>query len=250
MAITQRNGIQLVDENIIISPNRATWADLGAGTDYPTWADWNDWAEDPEDLVWTTDIVDLGEITAFTLEILTEGSGDIEYKVHTSDSGLFNGEETTVDILAGDNVEAFSGKLFYIETRIIANGSVPTLRSQSFTSSNEVFRKRILNLNTAILPGAASTKELEELITWNYSKIVTMIITPLQPGGYVEADYWADTYTEVAPPVFPNIVSKEFGNPRISLATYEGIYTEGACDVEVVYMPGITLQEDGNLVRI
>ena len=86
-------------------------------------------------------------------------------------------------------------------------------------------------------------------LSFAYSKIVTIFMTPHQPGGWVLDDYWADGYTETAPPIFPNNVSKDLPTPEISLATHEGIYTNAVVDIEVVYLPAMTLV-DGNLTRI
>lgn len=241
-------GIFLEDENIIISPNQDTWAELGSGTDYPTWADWTDWATNPDDLEWQSDVTDLGVPAYFTVQIETDGSGVISYDIVVSETGVFNGEETTTTITEGDtDIEAFYGQYFYITTNIQSDGSQPTLRTQTFTTSDEVFRRRILNQNTANWSGVASAKEVE--LPFEASKIVTIFMTPHQPGGYVLADYWADDYTETAPAIFPNIVEKTLSSPKISLATYEGIYTEGVVDLEVVYLPAMSLI-DGNLTRI
>lgn len=241
-------GIQLLDENIIISPNLDTWADIGSGTDFATWDDWTQWATNPDDLEWESQRADLGVSTDFTLSIETDASGEVTYEVYVSNTGAFSGEETTHTIAPGDtNIEAFTGQFFYIVTTISStDGTQPTLRDQSFTSSDETFRRRLVNQNTANLSGVASAKELD--LGFAYSKIVTIFMTPHQPGGWVVPDYWADGYTETAPPIFPNIVQKTFGSPKISLATYDGVYTEGVVDIEVVYLPGISMI-DGNLVR-
>lgn len=248
MALPSINGFLDETNGVIVAPNTGTWADIGAGTDFPTWDDWKNYSTTPSDLTWLTEVLDLGEIAYFNLETTVEALGSVSYTVYTSTTGAFAGEEASTTINAGDtNITAFYGQYVTVLITVAAVGGVtPILQDVSLRASSERFSILKYDLDTTALTGSLSggfTIDPGRSV----SKILSMRITPQQPGPYFEADYVADDYVETNNPAYPAIASKTNTAPKVVFTTDGGAYTNSIFDVELQCLPEMYVNETGNL---
>lgn len=248
MALPTPTGLLDEVNGIITSPNTGTWADIGAGTDFPTWDDWKTFNTTPGSLTWLTEELDLGESVYFNLEVDVEAQGTVSYTVYTSTTGAFAGEEVSTAISAGDtNITAFYGRYAVVLITVApAGGSTPVLQEVSLRASSERFSILKYDLDTTTLTGTTSggfTIDPGRSV----SKILSMRITPQQPGPYFEADYVADDYVATSNPAYPAIASKTNTAPKVVFTTDGGAYTDSIFDIELQCLPEMYVNETGNL---
>jgi len=245
MALPTVNGIFNADTNLIESPSTSTWADLTSWEDYTTWT-----GVPATQLTWLSDTIDLETTQYFNLQVSSVVNGTIsELIVYTSTTGEFNGEETQTTITPGDtNIEGFYGQYAIVKITVdyVETLGPPTITSISTTATSERLELIQTDINSANLSGGLQAKELS--IGRNASKVVSMFIQPHQPGGYFVDDYVADDYVETSPPVFSNIVDKDRNTPKVSFATYEGIYTNSVFDIKIAILPEQFCDDTGNIL--
>jgi len=248
MALPSFNGLLDIENNVITAPNTGTWADIGSGTDFPTWDDWKNWSTTPSNLTWGTEVLDLTESVYFNLEVDIEATGSVSYTVYTSTTGAFAGEEVSTTINAGDtNISAFYGRFVTVLITVAAvGGQTPVLQEVSLKASSERFSILKYDLDTTTLTGSLSGGfQIDP--GRSVSKILSMRITPQQPGAYFEADYVADDYVATSNPAYPAIASKSNTAPKVVFTTDGGAYTNSIFDVELQCLPEMYVNETGNL---
>ncbi len=110
MAVPAQRSLLEDDIGIVVPWDTGTWAD------WTSWSGQSRWISAPEDdLIWIIDRVDLGRPTYFNLNITTRAVGRVSYKVYTSSTGAFAGEETeTVIAYNATNIAAFFGQYYMI----------------------------------------------------------------------------------------------------------------------------------------
>jgi hypothetical protein len=245
MALPTYNGIQNLDTNLIEAPSTSTWDDI---TSWDTWTNWT--GEPAAQLTWLTEQLDLGSSQYFNLQVATQATGSVsEYSVYVSDTGAFAGEETVTTINPGDtNIEGFYGQYVIILVTVdyVAASGAPNISSVTANATSERLEIVLTDINSADLTGSTTAKQL--VLPRNVSKVVSMFVQPHQPGLYVASDYVADDYFESAPPVFSNIADKDRLIPKVSFATYEGIYTNSIFDIKLAVLPEQYCDEQGNIL--
>jgi len=248
MALPSFNGTLDELNSVITAPNTGTWADIGSGTDFETWDDWKNWSTTPGTLTWLTDILDLGESAYFNLELTVEAVGTVSYSVYTSPTGAFAGEETITAISSTDtNISAFYGRFVAVLITVTpAGGSTPQITAVSTKASSERFSILKYDLDTTTLTGTTSGG-FEIPVGRSISKVLSMRITPQQPGPYFEADYVADDYVQTNNPAYPAIASKSNTAPKVVFTTDGGAYTNSIFDIELQVLPEMYVNETGNL---
>ena len=248
MALPTANGILDEINGVVTAPNSGTWADIGSGTDFETWDDWKNWSTTPATVTWLTDILDLGSAQYFNLELSVEATGTVSYSVYTSPTGAFTGEETVTAISStATNISAFYGRFVTVlVTAAPAGGSTPQITAVSTRASSERFSILKYDLDTTTLTGTTSGG-FEIPVGRSVSKVLSMRITPQQPGPYFEPDYVADDYVEATAPAYPAIASKSNTAPKVVFTTDGGAYTNSIFDIELQVLPEMYVNETGNL---
>mgnify|MGYP003624310730 FL=1 len=245
MALPTYNGIFNLTTNLIEAPSTSDWSDL------TTWDAWNNWSGEPAaQLTWLSEQLDLESSQYFNLQVSTTAIGTVsEYTVYVSQTGSFAGEETSTTITPGDtNIEGFYGQYVVVLVTVDydAASGPPSISDISATATSERLEIVLTDINSADLNGGLQAKEL--VLPRKASKVVSMFIQPHQPGGYFTVDYVAPDYVETAPPVFANIAEKDRLIPKVSFATYEGIYTNSVFDIKLAVLPEQYCDTQGNIL--
>jgi hypothetical protein len=240
MALPTPNGILTTDRTQVIPENQGSWSDL-SGT---TWANLTSWTFAPaEELVWNTSGIDLGSERYFNLNIQTQANGSISYEVHTSNTGKFEGEETTTVITEEQqNVPAFFGRFVIVSVYVQYSGTLNTLQSVEFTASNSKFTITLSNIDTSTLSGTVNARELDlgrpVSHIWN-------IDIKAQPQEH-QLDVYVTDYP-TATVLIPVVVDTDPTEPKIKLVGLDNVPRDGTIDVEVTVM-GSQSMFNGNLI--
>jgi hypothetical protein len=245
MTIPANNGYIDLNAQEIIPENTSTWADL-SGT---TWNSWNSWIPSPATPhYWTSDVLDVGQAAYVNLKITGDAIGTKSYKVHSSLTGAFAGEETTVDIAAGDEgITAFYGRYFRITIGVEyqPGEGLNIIRGLDFTTTNESFEIILTEQNTDNLTGGVNGKTL--VLPRVVSHIQTMMITPYIPEPYFTIGYVADDYVQLQSPAYPAIVSKSATEPKVAFVNDSGVYQGSIFDAVLKVLPEMYVTDDGNV---
>ena len=153
MALPPRTGIYDPTTNSFVAPNTGTWAGL------TSWSSWTNWVNAPADsFTFVTDIVERGPTDYFNLKTDTQVvNGTVTYRVFTSNTGEFNGEETITTITpSSNNIEAFYGKYYAVEANIASSGGLSRLNNMTVTSTDESLDLKFNNLETSALTQTAN----------------------------------------------------------------------------------------------
>lgn len=207
-----------------------------------TWNTWNNFQISYQQIRWTAPLVDVGEVKYFNLNIELDFDGVAYYLIHTSETGLFAGEETEYLIKDGDyNVAAFYGRYAYVT--VVANS--PELRSMTITASNQYTTFHLQNVNTATLGGSTSARTLT--LTQPISSIVDMQIQPKTATTYNVNLYVSDTATSTA--LIPMVISKSMPSPSFVMRGIDNDPRDGIVDITITALPK-QVMTGGNLVVI
>jgi hypothetical protein len=240
MALPTPNGILTTDRTQVIPENQGSWSDL-SGT---TWANLSSWTFAPaEELIWNTSGIDLGSERYFNLNIQTQANGSISYEVHTSNTGKFEGEETTTVITEEQqNVPAFFGRFVIVSVYVQYSGTLNTLQSVEFTASNSKFTITLSNIDTSTLSGTVNARELDlgrpVSHIWN-------IDIKAQPQEH-QLDVYVTDYP-TATVLIPVVVDTDPTEPKIKLVGLDNVPRDGTIDVEATVM-GSQSMFNGNLI--
>ena len=232
------NGIFDPTLNYVLPPNDATWDDL------TSWNTFTQWAMDPvSPLRWSTDIVDLNESKTFNLRVITQANGQVGYKIYTSDTGAFAGEETITEIEPGDSgIGGFSGRFVWIEALVYATAGVNILEGIEFAVSEQANSFSINDFDTSTLPGTVGVRQLPDVD--NY-------VTNLQITVKAVESYALDLYVSNTPTsdtVIPRIISKQ-APVTIGLVGLDNQPRDAIVDIVVEYLPEGYMSGNNLLVR-
>jgi hypothetical protein len=229
MALTDITVTGTLDETqgIIVPNNSSTWADL------TTWDAWSSWTATPADpLVWITDPLDLGEPQTFNLNIETTANGTVSYTVFTSETGVFGGEETELDIDPDDDgIGSFYGRFVIVAVKVSAEGGLNTLEGVSIKANNRTIDLTLNDINTSTLPGTASSRTLST--DRNLSGIINMQITPKEVTAYDVDAYVTNTPTSTQ--LIPKIINKQ--NLTFNLVGIDNQPRDGIVDITIKALP-------------
>jgi hypothetical protein len=209
--------------------------DTGTWDDLTTWDTWTEWFFNPElPLTWLTPTVDFAVAQDFNLKIETAATGQVSYEVYTSDTGLFDGEETTVDIASGaTDVSGFHGQYFKVGVKVDKTNLAPTLQEVQVTATNQPIREVITSLDTSTLGGTISARELP--LTRKYSILSDISVTVREVTAYNLDVYVTDHIS--CKTVIPRVVSKDRTTPTIALIGLDNVPRDGVVDISISGLP-------------
>lgn len=234
------NGIFDPVQGIVTAPDSGDW------TTVTTWADFSQWNATPADpLIWALEPIDLGTSKVFNLKLTTLAAGLVEYKIYTSDTGLFEGEETITTIQQGDEgIAAFSGRYVWIEVFVYATGSANILYGIEYAISEGANRLSINNVDTSTLAGTSSARELA--LGKTVSAITNIQITPKTVTAYAVDLYVSNTPTSET--VIPRVITKT-GTPTFALVGIDNQPRDAVVDIIVEYLPEGYMSGNNLLLR-
>jgi hypothetical protein len=207
--------------------SRQTWLSLAGST----WANFTKYGGKNLPIIWTSDIIDLGEIRDFCLEITTATDGQVsKYEIAVSDSQAFAGEETVVQIQDGNtNVPSFRGQ--YVMVKTYSSGSQMT--SQNIAAQFTTTTRKLYDVNTSTLTGTAANRVLS--IDPPLGNILRMDISVKAATSYAVNLYVSDTANSEV--LIPVVKSKSAAAPSFALYGIDNDARNGVVDIEITAMP-------------
>lgn len=234
------NGIFDLDLGYVTAPDTGQW------TTVATWADFVQWSMVPASpLIWALDIVDLGAVKTFNLKLITNADGLVSYKIYTSTTGAFAGEEVITTISQNaTSIASFSGRYVWIEVFVTATGGPAVLYGVEYEISEQVNKFSLNDIDTATLGGtvAARTLTLPKAV----SGVTNIQITPKTVSNY-QLDVYVTDYP-TCNTVIPRVLSKS--SPyQIALIGLDNIARDALVDILVEYLPEGYMSGNNLLVR-
>lgn len=223
---------------IVVPLDQGTWA---------SWTAWDDqtaWISAPlDELVWLIDRIDLERETYFNLNIETKAIGRVSYKVYTSTTGAFLGEETeTVIAYNATNIAAFYGRYFMIAVIVLNNDNLQILQNVEVSANTNTFAISRSGVNTNTFSGTTAARVIP--LSRNVSHIWSISVQP-QATAYNQDVYVTDYVA--ATTLIPTVVSKSRSAPSIKLVGLDNVPRDAVIDYEVIVMPEQRM-DAGNLV--
>jgi len=214
------------DTGSIQPVGRSTWSSL------TTWADFTSYQTEFDPIVWTTERIDIGAVDYFTVSINCDADGDVTFRIYTSDTGIFGGEERVTEVTNGDlNVPAFYGQYLYVQA-LVPGGVLRRLTTTTQRGSNYKI-VRLQNVNTSTLGGTTAGRVLN--IPTTLSSIVDIFVQPKSVTAYNFNVYVADTATSTV--VTPIVISKSTAAPTIALYGLDNYARDAVVDVTITGLP-------------
>lgn len=209
--------------------------DTGAWDDLVTWDEWTEWFFSPElPMTWIAPTIDFAQPQDFNLKIETTAVGQVSYEIYTSDTGLFEGEETTTAIAPGDtNVSGFHGQ--YVKVGVLVNklAKAPVLQEVQINVTNQPIREVITSVNTSTLGGTNAARELA--LSRKYSIISDISINVQEVTAYNLDVYVTDHIS--CKTVIPRVVSKDRTTPTVALIGLDNVPRDGTVDITILGLP-------------
>jgi len=242
----QANGLYDAETRTIYPQSTGTWD----GLDETSWDSWGEWIYDRADeIIWVTQPVFLGNSPSpFNLRVTTVSTGEVSYKVYTSDEGAFNGEEVETEIPHGDvSIPGFRSK--YIQVVVYStevNGITPVI--SEITVETVLSRTRefiISDVDTALCNGTITARILP--LPEDVGNIVEMLITPKEVTAYNLDFYVSNTATSTY--LIPKIISKDRFTPTIALVGVDNQPRDGVVDVLIKSLPASYMQGNNIVVE-
>ena len=213
-----------------------TWSRLTGRT----WSTWNNFQLTQNQIRWTSNLVDVGEVKYFNINISADFDGSLYYIVHVSETGAFAGEESEYLIQDGDlDVDAFYGRYVYVTAFVTGK----EFRSMIITTSSEFNSITLSDVNTSTLAGSVSARQLS--ITQPVSAIIDIQIQPKAATTYNVNLYVSDTATSRV--LIPVVLSKTLPTPQIVMYGIDNDARDGVVDITLKTLPRQAMT-GGNLV--
>lgn len=224
--INYKQGILDSASGYIKPMSNSRWSSLSGRT----WSSWSNFTLTPLPIIWTSDLIDNGEIRYFTLNLKCEADNAVSYVIHTSETGEFTGEEIEYTLNEGDeDIPAFYGRYFYVTVRTEAN----ELRRLSIESSNKTIEIFLQDINTSTLSGTTSERVLS--LPRTVSSIAEMAIHPKAANSYAVNLYVSDTPTSQV--LIPVVKSKTSTAPSFCLYGIDNDPRDGIVDISIKAYP-------------
>jgi len=222
-----RQGFIDTNTNSIKPLTVSSWRNLGGST----WSNYNSYLQNPLPIIWTSDQQDLGEVLYFNLQVLTETVGSVEsYTIYTSETGLFQGEESITIAENGDfDIPGFYGRYFYVQVKALATEII----SMDISTSTATTTVKFNDLNTSTLSGTSSQRTLS--LTYAVSKILDMDIKCKAATSYAVNLYVSDTATSKV--VIPIVLDKTSTAPKFALVGIDNDYRDAVVDITLTCLP-------------
>lgn len=241
MTMPNSNGILNLDVGQVFPPDVGTW------TTPSTWDDFTQWITQPDTLTYALDPIDLVSIKNFCLKIQTDAVGLVSYRIFTSDTGAFAGEETITVINQGDtNIPALSGQYVWIEITVTQTAGLNVLNGVNYSIVERANKFSINNVNTADINDGSSQGYVLPLIrsvgTITNVQITPQEVTPFQLDVYV-TDYPTSTL------VIPHVTAKTSNSVSFALYGLDNKPRDAIVDVLIEYLPEMYMDGNNLLVR-
>ena len=231
-----KQGLLDATTNTIKADGVSSWSD------FTTWGDFRNYITTYKQIRWTSDLVDVGEIKAFTMKIETDYDGSLFFIIHVSDTGEFAGEEDQFVIENGNyTIPAFSGRYVYVTA--VVDGT--ELRKMNITTNSNKNSRVYADVVTSTLSGTASARLYPTPVP--VSKIVEVQIQAKEPTAYAVDLYVSNTATSEV--LIPMIISKTTSGVTFALYGIDNVARDGVVDIQMTTMPRQAMIS-GNLVVI
>jgi hypothetical protein len=241
MTMPNSNGILDLTVGQVFPPDLGTW------TTAPTWADFNQWISQPDTLTYALDPIDLVSIKNFSLKIQTDAVGLVSYRIFTSDTGAFAGEETITTINQGDiGVAALSGQYVWIEVTVTQTAGVNVLNSINYSIVEKVNKFSVNNVNTADI-NDGSTQGYVLPIDRQVGTITNVQITPREVTPYIVDLYVARD--PMSTTVVPFVTNKGSNSVSFALVGLDNQPRDAIVDVLIEYLPEMYMEGNDLLIR-
>lgn len=207
-----------------------------------TWAAFNNYITDRDPIVWTAPRLDIGSVDYFNLTITADFDGAIEYLVHVSETGLFQGEESEYLIQEGNlNISAFYGRYVYVTARCTGT----EFRQMSVGTDTTKSTFKLVDVDTSTLSGTITARQIP--LTVSVSKIYDLNIEPHAATSYAVNLYVSDTATSKV--LIPVIVSKSATAPSFALYGIDNDPRDGRVDLTITALPRMVMI-NGNIIVV
>lgn len=222
----------------------STWEGLSTRT----WAGWTEWAYSRSPLIiWPTPALFLGNNPAtVNLEITCVSTGIVNYKVYTSDTGAFAGEEVLTDIAhTAGSVPAFKAR--FIQVVVYSNqvlDSTVTITNIDVRAKTPVATELIINdIDSAGCEGTNLARVIP--LPQPVGTIVDIKVTPREVPAYALDVYVTNTPTSTY--VIPKVISKSNTAPTFALVGIDNQPRDAVVDIIIKSLPN-TYMSGNNLV--
>lgn len=243
MTIPVSTGYFESSTNTYYPSSTSTWD----GLDATAWDDWNVWPYETESqIVVHMPVIRLDDRKNFCLNFDTESTGTVSYKIYTSPTGAYAGEETEHVINPGDiNIPSFYGWTCFIV--VIADKAGPPLEISSMSGNiyDSVTNEIIFTaLDSSTLDGSITERLLP--LNTSISKIVDMKITPHETASPYNLDVYV-TNTPTSTYLIPKIISTSSTAPSFALVGVDNQPRDGVVDILLKVLPEQYM--DGNNLK-
>jgi len=219
--------------------------DTGSWTTAATWDTFTEWAMLPGTLVWAVEPLDLGSVQTFALKIESDAVGLVSYRIFTSNTGAFAGEETITTINQGaTGVVSFTGRFVWIEVTVTKTAGVNVLNSVNFSVVQRINKFSLNDVDTSTLSGTSAARTLT--LPKAVSGVTNIQITPKTVANYTLQTYVTDYPT--ANTVLPRVLSKTTPY-QIALVGLDNVPRDAVVDILVEYLPEGYMSGNNLLVR-
>lgn len=239
MAIPSNTGyLDNVTQRVLPYDNATQWSD------YATWDSYTQWiANFADPLVYVMDPIDLGRDGYFNLTIQTVADGEVSYKIYTSTTGAFTGEETeTVIASNATNVSAFQGRYVIVAVLVASISTIPSITNVVVRPNTTTYSVSRSGIDTTTLGGSTSAREID--FSRNASHVWAVDIKA--EGTSYNQDVYVTDY-EAATTLIPTVVSKSTTGITFKLVGLDNVARDGTISYEMVLLAGMNMV-NGNLI--
>jgi len=242
----QANGIYDANTRAIYPGSTSTWDGLSE-TSWDTWGEWLYSRE--EEIIWVTEPVSMGNSPSpYNISVTTQSTGQVSYKIYTSDVGAFAGEEVEVDIPFGDvSIPGFRSQYFQVVVYAREfNGVTPVISEITVVPVLSRTREYVIsNLDTSTCSGSITGRIIP--LPEDVGTIVEILITPQET-----APYGLDLYvssTETSTYLIPKVISEDRFTPTIALVGVDNKPRDGVVDILIKSLPASFMQGNNIVVE-
>lgn len=219
-----QSGYYDVGSRTIYPASTSTWSGL------TSWDSWTNWAYTTNNtIIWHTQPMSLGlNSTNVNLNITCVSTGQVSYRVYTSNTGAFAGEETET-IIANDATNVPSFRAAFIKVVVYATKLTQALNIQEITVTAKTPTANTLYFNDIDSSQLQGTITERKIPVSGIGTILDMKIMPHEVAAYPLDVYVANTATSTY--VVPKIISKSASSPSFALVGMDNHVRDAVVDI-------------------
>ena len=226
--IKYEQGFLDTDNTIKALGANSRWGELS------NWSLFTSYSSGTQEIRWTAPLLDIGQLTYFTLDILTSTDGECYFRIYVSETGEFRGEELEYLVQNGNtSVESFYGRYVYVTA--FSTGKV--LSQLSIKSNTDTIDYEINNVSTSTLSGTSSERTI--VLPRAVSKITDIFISPKAPTAYAVNLYVSDSATSQV--LIPVVKNKSATSPTFALYGIDNDPRDGIVDIRIKALPRMVM---------